>query len=310
MNNKLDLPFEFGFLPKDAGDMLKAGNTFNIKDISGVFLCTSGNIEVTIDQNIYKVHKDDLFFFIPSAFIHLSNISDDFKGIILTVSLEFVTETFNNVLDVKRQLYVKNHLQLSLNQEQSSNILRLMTSMYERIEQEDIDNISNARRYVLSELIKSLCKTLGLEILNMYLASHPMEDVIFDRNEIIFQQFVISLSQNYRKHRQVAYYAAEQCLSYSYFSQIIKEKSGKSALVWITFYVINDAKHMLEYTHASIKEIAYRLNFPTQTFFGKYFKQYTGISPKEYRKQVTNQSDTSNDKNLLPANEKGIISIS
>jgi AraC family transcriptional activator of pobA len=31
-------------------------------------------------------------------------------------------------------------------------------------------------------------------------------------------------------------------------------------------------------------EIADQLNFPTQSFFGKYFKQYVGISPKEYRK--------------------------
>ena len=37
----------------------------------------------------------------------------------------------------------------------------------------------------------------------------------------------------------------------------------------------------------SIKEIATKLNFPTQSFFGKYFKQYVGISPKEYRNKKT-----------------------
>jgi AraC-like DNA-binding protein len=42
---------------------------------------------------------------------------------------------------------------------------------------------------------------------------------------------------------------------------------------------------MLGFTNISIKEIADKLNFPTQTFFGKYFKQYVGISPKEYRKR-------------------------
>ena len=38
------------------------------------------------------------------------------------------------------------------------------------------------------------------------------------------------------------------------------------------------------YPDLSIKEIADQLNFPTQSFFGKYFKQYVGISTKEYRK--------------------------
>ena len=39
----------------------------------------------------------------------------------------------------------------------------------------------------------------------------------------------------------------------------------------------------------TIKEIATKLNFPTQSFFGKYFKQYVGVSPKEYRNKQIRQ---------------------
>ena len=46
---------------------------------------------------------------------------------------------------------------------------------------------------------------------------------------------------------------------------------------------------MLDNTDLSIKEIATKLNFPTQSFFGKYFKQYVGISPKEYRNKLIKQ---------------------
>ena len=45
-------------------------------------------------------------------------------------------------------------------------------------------------------------------------------------------------------------------------------------------YVITEAKYLLDNTDLSIKEIATKLNFPTQSFFGKYFKQYVGISPR------------------------------
>ncbi|WP_368350508.1 helix-turn-helix domain-containing protein, partial [Parabacteroides merdae] len=45
-----------------------------------------------------------------------------------------------------------------------------------------------------------------------------------------------------------------------------------------------EAKQLLESSNLSIKEVAAQLNFPTQSFFGKYFKQYVGMSPKEYRK--------------------------
>lgn len=40
---------------------------------------------------------------------------------------------------------------------------------------------------------------------------------------------------------------------------------------------------MLRYTDLSVQEIAYRLNFPTQSAFGKYFKQQIGASPKHFR---------------------------
>ena len=48
--------------------------------------------------------------------------------------------------------------------------------------------------------------------------------------------------------------------------------------------VISNAKLQLTRTNKSIKEIDEELNFPEQFTFGKYFRQYTGISPKNYRK--------------------------
>ena len=94
---------------------------------------------------------------------------------------------------------------------------------------------------------------------------------------------MITLFQYYHQEHDVTFYADKQCLSPRYFSAVIKEKSGNSALQWIIQMVITEAKQLLENTDLSIKEIAAKLNFPTQSFFGKYFKQYVGISPKEYR---------------------------
>ena len=84
---------------------------------------------------------------------------------------------------------------------------------------------------------------------------------------------------------QVLFYAERQNLSARYFSSVVKEKSGRSVLQWIIQMVISEAKQLLECSELSIKEIAVRLNFCTQSFFGKYFKQYVGMSPKEYRER-------------------------
>ena len=88
------------------------------------------------------------------------------------------------------------------------------------------------------------------------------------------------------RSREVSHYADAQCLSPRYFSSIIKEKTGRSALQWITIVTIDDAKRLLDNPDNSIKDVAYRLGFPNQSFFGRYFKQYSGQSPTEYRKSL------------------------
>ena len=51
----------------------------------------------------------------------------------------------------------------------------------------------------------------------------------------------------------------------------------------ISHVVIIDVKARLKSTDMTIQEIAYSLNFPSASFFGKYFKRHMGMSPLEYR---------------------------
>ena len=64
---------------------------------------------------------------------------------------------------------------------------------------------------------------------------------------------------------------------------IAKTASGRSAPEWIDSYVILEAKNLLKYSDITIKEIVYRLNFPNQSVFYKFFKARTGMTPSEYR---------------------------
>lgn len=47
--------------------------------------------------------------------------------------------------------------------------------------------------------------------------------------------------------------------------------------------MILEAKALLRSTNLTIQQISYELNFTSQSFFGKYFKRLTGMSPKEYK---------------------------
>ena len=100
---------------------------------------------------------------------------------------------------------------------------------------------------------------------------------------MVFDQFIKLVSQNYTVHRNVGFYADKLCLTPKYLSKLIRDTSGRSAPDWIDSYVVLEAKNLLKYSNATIKEIVYTLNFPNQSVFYKFFKARTGMTPTEYR---------------------------
>ena len=81
------------------------------------------------------------------------------------------------------------------------------------------------------------------------------------------------------------WYSSEMCLTPKHLSEVVKQVSGKTAGQWITTLVIIEIKSLLRHTTLSIKEVAQEMNFPNQSFLGKYFKNVEGVSPSDFRKQ-------------------------
>ena len=108
-------------------------------------------------------------------------------------------------------------------------------------------------------------------------------DKPMNRKEEYAEQFLSDLSKNHKRERSVKFYADRLHITPKYLSGIVREVSGRLASEWIEEVVINEAKNMLSNTSMTIQEISDELNFSNQSFFGKYFKEHTGISPKAFR---------------------------
>ena len=81
-------------------------------------------------------------------------------------------------------------------------------------------------------------------------------------------------------------FAEKQHLHPNYFSTVIKTKTGQSANQIIQKKLISEAKVMLSRSSHSIKEVAYSLGFSEPTYFTKFFKKQTGMTPAAYRKTL------------------------
>ena len=268
--DRQQMPFLFRFLSDSELYAFKDGQIISTFNKCGLFFCRKGNVEVSLEDKHFQINPGDVYIYMASTLVHLLHKSEDAEGVMVEVDLDYIIPIVNRVINVENQLFMRKHPCISLSDKQRAHLEYLLDNLRERIEAE--------------ELIKSMGQTFCYEILNMYFANQPMQPLPQNKKDVIFQNFMLALFRLYRKERDVAYYARMQHITPRYFSTIIKEKSGNSALQWIVQMVITEAKQLLEGSDLSIKEIADQLNFPTQSFFGKYFKQYVGISPKEYRK--------------------------
>jgi len=103
------------------------------------------------------------------------------------------------------------------------------------------------------------------------------------RKENLVKNFTQLVQKQFRSQRNVNTYAEQLNITPKYLTETVKEITGKTAGEIIDDFVILEAKLLLNDPALSIAEIADELHFSDQSFFGKYFKRQTGLSPKEYR---------------------------
>ena len=277
------MPFRRILLTSDTFQILKEGQIISTFNKCGIFYCQRGSVEVSLEGCHYHIKPGDVYIYMASTLVHLLHKSEDAEGIMVEVDFYYILPIVNKVINVESQLFMRKNPCVSLSGEQCAHFEYLLNNLWDRINAEDCQNENVQYQHLKLELIKSMGQTICYEILNMYFTNQPLQPLQQGKKDVVFQNFMLSLFRFYRKERDVSFYARMQHITPRYFSAIIKEKTGDSALQWIVRMVITEAKQLLEESDLSIKEIADQLNFPTQSFFGKYFKQYVGVSPKEYR---------------------------
>lgn len=281
---KRHIPFQYTFLCSDTLHLFKDGQIISTFNKCGIFFCRYGMVEVSLEDKHFHIKPGDIYIYMASTLVHLLHKSEDAEGVMVEVDLEYILPIVNRVMNVENQLFMREHPCISLSKEQGAHLEYLLDDLWERIKTEGHQERNAQYQHLKLELIKSMGQTLCYEVLSMYFTNQPLQPLPQSKKDAVFQNFMLALFRFYRRERDVSFYASMQHITPRYFSTIIKEKSGNSALQWIVQMVITEAKQLLEGSDLSIKEIADHLNFPTQSFFGKYFKQYVGISPKEYRK--------------------------
>lgn len=253
------------------------------------FLCQEGFCSILIENCKYDIHAGDLFIYLPNQFLRIIEQSNNLKGIIYRSQQENLKNVSIEVKSFDNLFLIKQHPCVTLEKRQFYYLEKIISQIIDISAQPITTKNEGETSLFHEQTLQSLKQTVGYIILDIINYSTPITPQKQDRKDVIFQKFIISLFANYLHQREVSFYAAEQFLTPRYFSSVVRTVSNKSAQVWITEIVIENMKKMLKTMDISIKEISNIFNFPSQSFFGKYFKQYVGMSPKEYRSKVLSQ---------------------
>lgn len=253
---------------------ISRNNAFSFINQNGFLLCRKGTISLVMDDNVYTLKKGDLYIYPAFSLTIVSSFSDDLEGVYGTADFDFILSSLDSISDTQSHVHIRFHPLVSLNEEQQERI-------------EELLRITKARKAIPtaleSKITASLVQAFCYEVLDAFFSNNSMLTAKQTHNGIIFQDFLVLLFNNYHTHRDVQFYADRMHFTPRYFTTIIRKTSGRTPSQWISFFVITEAKHLLSHPKTSIKEIAAKLQFTDQSFFGRYFKLYAGCSPSEYR---------------------------
>lgn len=244
-----------------------------------ITLCLSGSARGTYDMRVITHQKNSLTVFMPGHVLQPLDGSDDFSYALIFISPRMFKDIRFNYLSHDFEKFNYNPVCI-LTDEQRNNLLAILDVLIAITNQSDRE-MPHRYQALLAQL------TVGYELLNSY---RYEQDKQWARNRQmeVYRKFCDLVINNYRKSREVKYYAGLLNLTPKHLARVVRDATGGLyPAQWIEQYVTVQAKRLIETrsTH-TLQEIAYMLGFYEPTSFYRYFKRVTGMTAKQYRSSI------------------------
>lgn len=256
-------------------------------EIVAMMFCTAGKGQLKINGTEYTVYKDDMLILTPMTLIEDVMISPDFNSYALGLSYNAIQHSIQagrTLWDVRAYLLQNPVIRLQQRGLEVGEAYRALLTL----------KLKNPNDIFYKDIMHALFECLFFELASVVwpVVDQTNVEESVKQGDVICRRFMELLTQDEGRNRSVAVFADKLCVSTKYLSTVVKQASGKTAHEWTHLYAIETIKRQLKYTNKSIKEIADYMHFPNLSFFGKFVRLHTGMSPTEYRKNIY---DTKND---------------
>ena len=277
--NKMDIlqlpdkePFALG-IHVQMGELLQ--ELERLENFSLLFV-NQGSARIELDFQTYDIHANYYIALAAEQFFQWLETSPDFTVSYLTftrdILLEIITPFPPSFFAFIKQYAVS----LPMPKDEEKRIYRLLQIVQ--------DLYTEKEHTFRLPMLKNCLQNFLMDIYDKTKAQFLHRDAQnTTRQEELLEKFIALVFQHSSSHRDVQFYADQLCITTRYLSSIIQKLTGHTPKGIIDDRCIQEIKMRLRTTNDSMQEIAFQLNFPDQSFFSRYFKKHTGITPAEYR---------------------------
>lgn len=247
----------------------------------GILLLLSGDVKLQLGLIQHELKKNEALIVSPNTIIQVLEIKSKVTFLSISFTYDFAFQYCFKNSNTFRFLAYEALSKFVLTKEEVKNFKTISLFLKQK-------NVKKNKTFFEQEMIYHSFNLLMYELASIYNKKERTLK-ISSRNEELALNFIKILKDNFKSVRNVQFYADALFVTRGHLTKVLKQVSGKTTRQLIEEVVIMEAKVLLSNPSLTILQITDELQFADQSFFGKFFKKNTGISPSFYRKEYLKQ---------------------
>ncbi|WP_071146475.1 helix-turn-helix domain-containing protein [Bacteroides ihuae] len=250
-----------------------AGIPYRLKE-GRVTLIVEGEIRISINLIEYTLKAGYLGLIPPNSIVEVLEYTPDFDMQVIVVESNFITFLKKNEL-IEHYIGQQQEHPILLDEKEFKQIKTYFSLIWDTIQ----ENIFR------KEVVQNLVAALLFNITYIHKDSINTISTQQSHQEELFHRFIKLVNEYSIMERNVSFYADKLCLTPRYLNTLIKQTSHQTVMEWINQSVMMEAKILLKHSDLLVYQISDKLNFPNPSFFSKFFKKMTGMTPLTYQRE-------------------------
>lgn len=241
--------------------------------VTQVYIITKGIAKKRCNLNQVSISAGQAHLWLQDQISAVDYFSDDIEGYYFHFSQEFILQSQYTTRVLQDFLPLNQFMEsqsINLDPTTQQILLRNLTRMYDIYKNNFSEN-----------LLRSYLLTILYEINSLLPTQKGNQEFVNKHSELVYN-FKKLLIANITKVQSVAFYSEQLNVSPNHLNKTLKSLTGKSTKTWINDVLLIGAKILLSQSKLTINEIAFTLGFSDPSYFNRFFKKHTEVSPLTY----------------------------